>query len=196
VTVWRKTKNTLPDEFSAILRNPDVPLGEAERLALKALRAWMSSEGTRLPSGVATAAVLPLDQFAWLSGATGDTTTASSTYAPVRAGTASRSTQWRNDVRLIDLEPRETIDADIVVGGQLVHDGNRHGMGLSFLCPHCRQVRLGVFYKNPIDGRVPSDDGLLWTRSGDTFDTLTLSPSIDASKHGHWHGVITNGEVT
>lgn len=35
---------------------------------------------------------------------------------------------------------------------------------------------------------------------GITFDcphcrTLTLTPSVDASKHGHWHGFITNGEI-
>lgn len=98
-------------------------------------------------------------------------------------------------MRLVDFEPRELMDADIVVGGQVVHDENRHGMGLSFLCPHCRQVRLGVFYKNPVDGRVPSDDGLLWQRSGESFETLTLSPSIDTSEHGHWHGFIRDGEV-
>jgi hypothetical protein len=38
--------------------------------------------------------------------------------------------------------------------------------------------------------------GIVWTRAaGDTFETLTLSPSIDASPAGHWHGFIQNGEV-
>jgi hypothetical protein len=42
----------------------------------------------------------------------------------------------------------------------------------------------------------PTDDATqLWQRAGDTFDTLTLSPSIDASKHGHWHGFIQGGEI-
>ncbi len=39
----------------------------------------------------------------------------------------------------------------------------------------------------------------VWKRgSGDTFETLTLTPSIDANVDiaGHWHGFITNGEVT
>lgn len=36
----------------------------------------------------------------------------------------------------------------------------------------------------------------VWKREGDAFETLTLTPSIDASAHGHWHGFITNGEVT
>ncbi len=37
--------------------------------------------------------------------------------------------------------------------------------------------------------------GIHWQRTGDTFETLTLTPSIDASRAGHWHGFITDGEV-
>ena len=37
--------------------------------------------------------------------------------------------------------------------------------------------------------------GIHWQRAGDTFDTLTLSPSVDASASGHWHGFIVNGEI-
>jgi hypothetical protein len=36
--------------------------------------------------------------------------------------------------------------------------------------------------------------GVVWGRTGDTFDTLTLSPSVDASAAGHWHGWVSNGE--
>lgn len=35
-----------------------------------------------------------------------------------------------------------------------------------------------------------------WARTGDTFETLTLTPSLDFSAHGEWHGHITNGNVT
>jgi hypothetical protein len=98
-------------------------------------------------------------------------------------------------MRLTEFNPRWVIDGDIVVGGQNVHNLQRQGMGLSFDCPCCRETRLAVYLQNPIDGGLPSDDGQLWTRVGETFDTLTLSPSVDASKHGHWHGVIVNGEV-
>lgn len=98
-------------------------------------------------------------------------------------------------MKLTDLNPRWAIDADIIVGGQVVHDEHRQEMGLTFDCPHCRTTRLGVFLANPIDGGPPSDDGgKLWHRDGDSFETLTLSPSIDASAHGHWHGSITKGE--
>lgn len=37
--------------------------------------------------------------------------------------------------------------------------------------------------------------GFLWRREGETFDTLTLHPSVDASPAGCWHGFIRNGEV-
>lgn len=99
-------------------------------------------------------------------------------------------------MRLRDLNPRWVIDADIVIDGQNVHDDTREGMGLSFDCPHCRKTRLAVFIANPVDGGPPSDDAKrLWLRRGATFDDLTLTPSIDASAHGHWHGFIAAGEA-
>jgi hypothetical protein len=74
-------------------------------------------------------------------------------------------------------------------------------MGVSFDCPHCREQRIVVSFVQPID-----PENLLamtdwqpgaerqWDRSGDTFETLSLLPSVDASPH--WHGRITNGEVS
>lgn len=97
-------------------------------------------------------------------------------------------------MKLIDLDPRWCSSA------------GRHGMGLTFLCPVHRDHRLGVQFANPIDGGEPMRDGqrYLWQRSGETLETLTLGPSIDASGHQCgtddiktpcWHGFITNGEV-
>lgn len=79
-------------------------------------------------------------------------------------------------------------------------------MGLSFDCPHCARSKVSfddprfcvifVALENPIDAGRPFDDcGKVWKRTGDTFETLTLSPSIDASK-AHpdgWHGRIVAG---
>ena len=100
-------------------------------------------------------------------------------------------------MRLVDLDPHWTAD-----------DDGRHGMGISFECPHCPAAgnpeRLGVQFANPIDGGEPSGEksrrhsrGLapLWHRTGDTFETLTLTPSVDASEGGHWHGFIAGGEI-
>jgi uncharacterized protein DUF6527 len=115
-------------------------------------------------------------------------------------------------MRLTDLDPRWWADA------------GRQGQGLTFLCPCCRQVRLGVAFTNPTDGGPPHavtvEDQLrfvhgaeftdspgdvpimdvapgkaCWTRFGETFDVLTLSPSVDASRSGHWHGFITGGHI-
>jgi hypothetical protein len=94
--------------------------------------------------------------------------------------------------------------------------------GLTFDCPCCcntdRAVRLAVPFVNPIDGSAPISlepkilwpllcppptaegqvtvpPGFHWTRTGETFDVLTLSPSVDASKSGHWHGHIMAGGI-
>ena len=37
---------------------------------------------------------------------------------------------------------------------------------------------------------------MAWKFSGDDFDTMTITPSIDASASGNWHGFITNGVIT
>lgn len=84
-----------------------------------------------------------------------------------------------------------------------VTTGNgRHGMGVMFECPHCRERYVGCWFANSIDGGPPYSevrhDGTpepLWQRTGDTFETLTLEPSIDVSKDGHWHGYVRNGQI-
>jgi uncharacterized protein DUF6527 len=75
-------------------------------------------------------------------------------------------------------------------------------IGVSFLCPHCRTQRLAILFKNAIDpegwlskGVTRHHDPNEWERTGDTFETLTLRPSIDTAFHGHWHGFVTNGIV-
>lgn len=90
-----------------------------------------------------------------------------------------------------------------------------------FLCPHCKQVYLTcrnitmshadqfALYEKEFGGNwntlvVPSKPEAQWSISGSVpIDTraafitdLTVIPSIDASASGHWHGNITNGEIT
>ncbi len=95
-------------------------------------------------------------------------------------------------MKLVDLEP-----SWLKVDG---HDG----MGLKFSCPCCRKIWIYVFFLNPIGGNPSVPRGTLlhgenwgnrWARSGMTFDDLTLSPAIDASKAGHWKGKILDGEL-
>ncbi len=94
----------------------------------------------------------------------------------------------------------------------------RRGLGVTLWCPLCvkaglpehRRAMLPIAFANPIDGGPPEEgfvglDGQmrhkhLWQRTGDTLETLTLSPSINAEgdKHDHgpgWHGWIQNGHV-
>lgn len=80
-------------------------------------------------------------------------------------------------------------------------------VGLLFDCPHCGARRLGVNFDVPVDpdglrGRMFEFDAqrvaaaagrLVWQRTGETFDTMTLNPSIDVE--GHWHGSIVSGEM-
>ena len=74
-------------------------------------------------------------------------------------------------------------------------------VGLLFDCPHC-SCRLAIGFSNPVDGgpaevEMPmglgQNDGRRWHREGESFDQLTLKPSIDAP--GHWHGWLTGGEL-
>jgi len=89
----------------------------------------------------------------------------------------------------------------------------RTGVGVSFLCPcaTCTAKRTGnsdedwylrvfVGFSNPLDGGPAYDPrpGAQWARTGDTFETLTLRPSILRTPPFGcgWHGFVTNGEVT
>jgi hypothetical protein len=88
-------------------------------------------------------------------------------------------------------------------------DGVRLYVGVSFLCPHCVHApcptcgakhgqRLAVSFWPPIDPdnwlpritEIPHDH-FHKRISGNTFDTLTIEPSIGLEPH--WHGRITNG---
>jgi hypothetical protein len=65
---------------------------------------------------------------------------------------------------------------------------------VSFRCPHC-QERIVVPFENPVGG-VPKmrEKVNFWKRDGETFETLTLEPSVH--QIGHWHGWIKNGEAS
>lgn len=86
-------------------------------------------------------------------------------------------------------------------------------VGLSFLCPHCthtacptcgqmRGKRLAVSFWPPIDPQNARGRMFQWPEptarthqrvSGETFETITIEPSIGFEADGHWHGRITNG---
>lgn len=81
---------------------------------------------------------------------------------------------------------------------------HRRGIGLAFDCPcgKCDPETLWCFvgFANPIDGGPPHDPSRpTWQRTGETFENMTLTPSIfrNPAKGGcGWHGYITNGQIT
>lgn len=97
-------------------------------------------------------------------------------------------------MRLIDLDPHF-----------FTMPGSPDYVGMTFVCPHCSNpdVRLGITFKEEIDrDSLPNTIHWArpepkWHREGDDFETMTITPSIDASKYGqnHWHGFITGGEI-
>jgi hypothetical protein len=98
-------------------------------------------------------------------------------------------------VKLIDLDPRWFSRAGDV----------RHG--ISFECPCCvgtdKGTRLAVaihvdgtnFDPDPSNAQQFATGEHVWNVTGSSFEDLSLTPSVDASKHGHWHGFITAGEI-
>lgn len=95
-------------------------------------------------------------------------------------------------MKLTDLDPRW-----YTVRGSRV--------GMTFDCPHCAGgSRLAVALH--LDGTNMDPDPAnpqqfeagehVWTITGGAgFADMSLTPSIDASSSGHWHGHITDGEI-
>lgn len=83
-----------------------------------------------------------------------------------------------------------------------------------FLCPHCRKrwlscknfafpvhEQIELFERalrdEEMDVVVPMNDATCWKlERSESWDTLSVSPSIDASPSGDWHGHIKNGAIT
>jgi hypothetical protein len=67
-------------------------------------------------------------------------------------------------------------------------------MALAFDCPCGCGDALCIPFANPIDGG-PNEFPKGWQREGETFEALTLRPSILRMSGCRWHGFITNGEI-
>lgn len=80
---------------------------------------------------------------------------------------------------------------------------DRSGLGITFDCP-CLDPKcawggtIAIHFANPIDGKSQLSwsgesrpNETFWQRTGETFETLSLSPSIHCV--GHWHGWLRNG---
>jgi len=105
-------------------------------------------------------------------------------------------------MKLVDLNPRW-----VSSGGEGIKDKNgdalalQRGTGITFDCP-CGKcgMRPSAAFSNPIDGSSPVHRrGSQWTRTGDSFDNLTLHPSLHQVKEKGgcgWHGWLKNGILT
>lgn len=85
-----------------------------------------------------------------------------------------------------------------------------HRIGVQFRCPGCRRERIVVPFAAPVGG-LPDPSlnvrGVLWRHTGETLETLTLSPSVDFSHvissdeppynptRCGWHGWVRDGEA-
>lgn len=108
-------------------------------------------------------------------------------------------------VKLVELEPK-----------WLMRDGVR--VGLVFRCPcqkctpqkfdwlSCYCVPMSnlrqqyellktVIPQEQLQDVVPVKRDFAWSFVGDSFETLSIAPSIDASASGNWHGHITKGAI-
>lgn len=92
-------------------------------------------------------------------------------------------------VRLTEREPR-----------WIKRDGAIDGVSFDCPCAKCltavapcvpRRVYV-LFAASPEE----TADERRWGKTGETFDNLTLTPSIDMSASGHWHGFLQNGDLT
>lgn len=87
-------------------------------------------------------------------------------------------------------------------------------VGVTFLCPHCLKFRLVVafaplLFHEQMDlihaligmeeeekgNWIPAKSGYAWKYTGTSFEALSITPSVDASKSGHWHGHVTSGAI-
>jgi hypothetical protein len=102
-------------------------------------------------------------------------------------------------MKLIDLDPR-----------WLVRDGKR--VGFTFTSPAKPEWRQscfvekvskyeqwGLFAQQGFEQTQGCDEKCLWKVDGGIesadFSTISVTPSLDGSKGGLWHGFITNGEI-
>jgi len=72
----------------------------------------------------------------------------------------------------------------------------REGVGVMFDCPCGCESPCYVPFSNPLDGDGPiQPEKATWSRMGDTFETLTLAPSIRRVGGCAWHGFIQDGGI-
>lgn len=95
-------------------------------------------------------------------------------------------------MRLTDLDPR-WLTPDVFIFRSPV------GHGYWLPCPRVRMTgyeQFDLFEREMGDAVVVGwKEDCVWNYAGSDFETMTVTPSVDASSSGNWHGFITNGEI-
>lgn len=102
-------------------------------------------------------------------------------------------------MRLVDLEPR-WIHPNVFIFRCPCCVGTDRALWLSCRrnAPMPHEEQDDLFRANsPGKGEivVGTDPTCVWTVSSDSFETMTVSPSLDYSKARHWHGNISSGGI-
>lgn len=107
-------------------------------------------------------------------------------------------------MRLTELEPKWLMHEGMRVGFIFRSPANRDWWQSCMLVPMTRAMQFLLFKSalNSYDDAYEVQgckEGCLWRSMPDgenaSFDTISITPSIDGSPGGLWHGHITNGEI-
>ncbi len=66
----------------------------------------------------------------------------------------------------------------------------RTGIGFLCDCPCGCGAMLSIDFANPLDGGPPYGTPPHWKRTGDTWDTMVLTPSVLRTDTCRWHGFL------
>ena len=77
--------------------------------------------------------------------------------------------------------------------GEPVPYRDKIGIGFDCPCGKCGE-RAFIPFRNPVHGDDPIEtENHTWERIGETFENMTLKPSIQRMGGCRWHGFLTNG---
>lgn len=98
-------------------------------------------------------------------------------------------------MKLTDLQPK-WLSEDVFI----FRSPSGHGDWITCKrIPISREEQYELIYKrNPEfigQSVVCTHEAMAWNISGNNFETMTVSPSLDFSASGNWHGFIQNGQI-
>lgn len=102
-------------------------------------------------------------------------------------------------MKLTELDPRWLTKEGRRVGFTFVSPTNPQWRQSCFVIPVPRREQWDLFEQQGLENVQGCRPDFAWTVNGGiecaTFETITVTPSLDGSAGGLWHGFITNGEI-